>query len=720
VTRRPAITLAAVFALALLLRLIALWQLHHLGFFSVRLSDALVYETRASAIAAGDWLGPPDFMHAPLYACVLAAIKALGGTGDWAPRLFQCVLSSFACILLARAAARWINPRCALPAAILLALCPTDIFACTIIQKTTLTTFLSVLTLWLWARARDHRTSIGAALVGAALALLTLDRQNALVLAPLMLLTLGYRNAASAGSEPARQSDAALPKPLAQARGSLRALAFSLAFALTLSPWIIRHKLVLHDWFLAGPNLGQNLDMGNRADATGTYLRPARDAGVGEKEQAAWTRIAAEALGGERQPTPREVSDWFLARTLKWVRDNPAAFLTLTWKKTLMLLGSYEWPDLEDYYLSVEHSRVLGWLDPALHWGVLLPTACAGLVFAWPLRRRWWPLAAWSLIIGASIVAFVIFGRYRAPLLPVVLMFAAAAIAEVPTIIRENLNHRARVSLALAPSLAGALLCNLYASWPRAPRQFSYSNHALALAEAGRAAEALTEVDRALGLAPADVDALTAKGSILHDLGRHDEALAAYNAALAGDPAYTAALRGAALALINLDRLPDAEQRCRAALAIDPRDAVALTQLGTILARTGRLSEAIRTLTDATAADPRSTDAFINLGNAYLAAQRTEPARGAYEHALTLDPENPDAHHNLGVLLAGAADWPAAAEHFQRVIKHHPDRRDSEHALLECWLQSGQAARAAEHIRRAIADHPGRQDLKPYLDRASP
>src|SRR5690606_10106647 len=89
-----------VFALALLLRVGYILEIRAIGFFDVPLSDALVYDQRAQDIVAGDWLGPADFIHAPLYPFMLAAVRAVGFESLLAPRLVQAALGAWSCVLL--------------------------------------------------------------------------------------------------------------------------------------------------------------------------------------------------------------------------------------------------------------------------------------------------------------------------------------------------------------------------------------------------------------------------------------------------------------------------------------------------------------------------------------------------------------------------------------------------------------------------------------------
>src|SRR5436309_14444256 len=63
-----------IFALALTLRIIHIWQMRSSPFFSVLIGDARGYDQWAQRIAGGDWVGRDVFYQAPLYPYFLAFI----------------------------------------------------------------------------------------------------------------------------------------------------------------------------------------------------------------------------------------------------------------------------------------------------------------------------------------------------------------------------------------------------------------------------------------------------------------------------------------------------------------------------------------------------------------------------------------------------------------------------------------------------------------------
>src|ERR1700674_3783215 len=65
-----------VFLVALVVRLIHVWQLRRSPFFDILLGDAHGYDEWARRIAGGEWMGRDVFYQAPLYPYFLGVIYA--------------------------------------------------------------------------------------------------------------------------------------------------------------------------------------------------------------------------------------------------------------------------------------------------------------------------------------------------------------------------------------------------------------------------------------------------------------------------------------------------------------------------------------------------------------------------------------------------------------------------------------------------------------------
>ena len=684
----------AIFLLALMLRVVCLCEIRNIGFFRQPLSDGAVYEERAAGIAAGDWLGPADFVHAPLYAYVLGAVRRLAGGGPWAPRCLQVVLGAASCVLLISACRRFFDARAAVIAGILLAIYPPAIFFDGLIQKTSLASFLDVLLLWSMAICKGRADWRRWCLSGAVLGLLILTRQNALALVPLLIAWLWFT-----------------ARPAPAPRRLLLIAASMIALLIVLSPWALRNRIVTGELVLTTPNLGQNFAMGNNPKATGTYLPFKRGRSTGEHEQEEWTRAAEKASG--RSLSPREVSAYYLHAAMDYVKADPGAWLYLTAKKCLMTWNAYEAPDTEDYYLYKQDSLLLRAGDYFLHFGVLCPLAVAGIWLTVRRFRELWLFYAWLLVTTVSVAAFVVFARYRMPLVPVLAMFAGTALIEAVLLLRGR-QLRALAGPAVAAGVA-AFASNWTVHLERRPYSFSYVNHAVALADQRRYADALDQLHQAFALRPNDVDALMIEASVLLDMGRYDEAFDCYQRAQAGDPQYSGAARGMGDALAGLGRFAEASEQYRRALSLDPEDYVALNDLATVAARQGRLAEAVELFNRVLAIAPKYPEAYLNLGNTYLEAGRVDDAARAYEHALRYRPRYTDALYNLGVIGANQGHFDLAISSFRKVLATQPDHRAAQHSLAAALICVGKVDEATGFIRGILAADPTREDLRALI-----
>ena len=134
--------LLAVALLALIVRLIYIWQISHAPFFHLRMGDAAAYHQWARRIVGGDWRGEGVFYQAPLYPYFLAPCTACSATAwPW------CV-SSRRSSALGRACC-WRRQGMALfgqwgvVAGVLLAIYPSAIFLDGLLEKTALVTFFT-------------------------------------------------------------------------------------------------------------------------------------------------------------------------------------------------------------------------------------------------------------------------------------------------------------------------------------------------------------------------------------------------------------------------------------------------------------------------------------------------------------------------------------------------------------------------------------------------
>jgi predicted Zn-dependent protease with MMP-like domain len=211
-------------------------------------------------------------------------------------------------------------------------------------------------------------------------------------------------------------------------------------------------------------------------------------------------------------------------------------------------------------------------------------------------------------------------------------------------------------------------------------------DRAVAALERGDLEEALARADEAVGAAPRSVPALHLRAAALAELGRAGEALDAYDRALAEGGSDPELLLGAAEFLVNVaeDGEPDRElverglalARRGAKLARRAGDAELAAELdgveGAALNQLGRSEEALAALARAEATLPDSVDVLLEKGFALYELCRFAEARDALLRAEALDPDEPWTQHHLGLVAERRRDAEEARRRFARARKLAP------------------------------------------------
>jgi tetratricopeptide (TPR) repeat protein len=589
-----------IFSLALAARLVHLAQLHGTPFFSVLIGAARGYDEWARRLAGGDWIGTEVFYQAPLYPYVMGVVYALRGPDAFAVRVIQAVLGSLAAVALACAGWRLFSRRIGVMSGVILALYPAAIFFDGLIQKSSLDLFFTCAVLGLVAAivSGTPRPGVTWCLLGSTVAALSLTRENALLLAALLIAW-------------------------AASRRSLPSVALLIAgLALVFLPVVARHAAVGRGFYLTTSQFGSNFFIGNNPGADGTYMALRAGRGSPEFERQDASELAQEATG--RTLTPGEVSDYWLDRSLGYIRDQPAAWVTLMMRKAALLINTSEMLDTEGQESHSEYSTVLALTSPVGRFGVLVPLALFGMFAVWPRRRELWILYAMLATYAVSVVVFFVMARYRHPLLPFLILFAPAGASEARRFLRTA--PRARLVSAVVIALLAAVVSNRRMLSDDLMRAISEHNLAAALQESGRIDDAIAHYNRALTIQPDYAPAFNNLGTALMSKGDIPAAVAAFRESFRLQPRSTQARELLAeahydfgTALLERGALPKAEASLLEAVRLNPEKAEAHNNLGIALAQMGRLQEAIDHWRRALAIKPGFADAQRNLA---LATER--------------------------------------------------------------------------------------------------
>jgi 4-amino-4-deoxy-L-arabinose transferase-like glycosyltransferase len=376
----------------------------------------------AQAVARGNWLGgwSASYDSGPAYAYWLGALYWLGGKHWMCPLLVQGLLGSLTPLLTYELGRRVYSQRAGILAAVLTTLYTPTIFYEMLLVKFSLVPVLVTAMLLCAIRARETRATQWLLLSGIALGAFTALRANAALVAPVVVAWF-----------------------LWPFRGAVQRLRLVLlpcmGMALVLCP------LAFRDWCAAQRGLGTSLwgihfYIGTQPGADGTYapVPGVREDAVGHVVDA--RRIAERREG--RKLTPNEVSMHWFREGLRFIRDEPLAYLVGQARKTRLAFHGDEHGSFgDDFHDYRSLSRVLRLPLPSF--GVICPLGLLGIVITL-VRRRPAILPLFIAIYVFSLLPFFITARYRLPIVLPMLVLAGESLCWIEDQIR--MRHTLRLS----------------------------------------------------------------------------------------------------------------------------------------------------------------------------------------------------------------------------------------------------------------------------------
>jgi hypothetical protein len=452
-SRTSVLALVAVLALALILRLA--W-LAHADTTLLPLSDPQYYHATAQNLAEGRGYsvtvdqrgfvaGPKSestAFWAPGYPFALAPLYKLFGAKTGVARIFNAIASALTVLpvfylgwrlgFAGKTARSWPGGVTAaevlgLIAAALFAVAPSLVYWTASLFSEPLFTLGVACTLAVALWAGERRSLAGYFIAGVVLAATAFVRsQGMLMIVPvgvLLLAALRDRPLAVAGGS----VETTGLWPRMGARDVLRvAVPLAAGVALLVVPWAIRNDIAMGSPYLINDSLGYNLRLAHAPYSRGTSVPP----------QDLWD----ERPGISFFEREKFFADVGTSRALTYAREHPGRELQLAVRRIGYLTRS-------DAEAAVRWSESLGatpigsvglWtlLGDLYYYPVVLLAACA--LFAAPRTRVW--LALWSSIAvwGALHLVFAGEPRYHVPLMPVVVVLAAATIVRVVDLLRGD------------------------------------------------------------------------------------------------------------------------------------------------------------------------------------------------------------------------------------------------------------------------------------------
>ncbi len=625
--------LIALFIAAATVRGIYLWHnAAYNPFFDTLIIDMEWFDEAAMNIVSGGAWSTEMLFRGPLYPHLLAFLYNTFGHSYLFPRMVQHLLGLGTLLLVIYLAHRLFDQRTAFVAGLIYAFYGTVILYEGELLIVTLYTFLLVSFIVLTLRIR-HSPPIFSALAGGFLGLAAMARPNILCL---ILVVIPYLVPGAGRVRGTRV-------------GLQRGAFFMLGLVLALLPLTIKYYRLTGELIIVSSQGGLNFYLGNNplADGWNTVIP-----GLGTWRNPDVQRITDREL--DHHASPGEISTHWLKKGLLWLGENPGKALELYLRKICLLATGYEIKNNMNLYHFASYSWLLSLLmwdrfGISFPWGIVFPLGMVGLLLKLPgganeVRM----LRCVLLVYMLFMLPFFICGRYRIPLVPLMVIFSARFLLWLLERVKGGNYNHAIISLLVVFTLMYISNADLCGARIRDDSQVHYDLGNI-YQRKGDMERAIFEYEKAIQERPAYPNALFNLGNIYTDLGDYNQAIIYYKRAVDYHTTFSDAL----------------------------------VNLGMALTKKGRIREAIDYLKRAIDSGENQSAAYNNLGIAYLRMEDYDKALECFEKAFSLEPSNINIRLNIARIYELQGKLGAAMDKYMEILRQQPQNQAARRRLRE-------------------------------------
>lgn len=645
--------LVLLFCAALLLRAIYLLESQSSSpFYDAPVVDALSYLELARSIASGQWSGgKAAFWQPPAFPYMLAGLVALFGDNVFtAVRVVHALLGATSVVLVYQLARRCVTESTALIGAGATALYGPLLYFEGELLSVALEVFAYLALILLMLRATERERWGDWAAAGLVAGLATITRPNVLVFVAL-----------AGAMHVARQASTA-----ARRRAASRLLIGAAGLAIVVAPVTLRNAVVGGEFVLVSANGGVNFHIGNHAH---------QDSMVAIHPGIHWDRLVAEPLAAGYSSAGQR-SRYFFEQGVASIIHDPLGWVEGLGHKAWQLVQGPEIKRNQDVYYARRHSRLLSVLlwDQWLSFphGIVAPLALLGLLVSWRRSEPTWALMRLFLAgYAGSVLLFFVTSRYRTPLVPVAMIFAAVAVQHLLSAWRNGGIRQ------LAPPLALLVTVGVAVNVPDAP---------------GPETDAQLQHDLA---------------EVYLRKQQYDLVVEHSKRALKLNPGYPSAWHNVSVAQLALGQADEATRAARRAVELYPERADSRILLARCLRASGDMAAALTQLQQTVHEHTNNPDVLYAAGRLLLQMGQVNAALPHLARACDLQPTSYWMQYDLGRALHARGDDGPALAAFERAARIDPGRADAFSAAGAMALSSGDLQQARTQLQRALGADPG-------------
>jgi len=422
-----------IIAAGLMIRMFALMDLTTTIYTNFLLWDERIYHTWAKEIAEGTFRSRSVYEFAPLPAYIMALIYRLFSPDVFYIRLLNIVYGTLTCWIVYLISKELTNRKVAILSCIIACIYKPFIFYSIVPLKESLALLLFALMSYLlikiispdYSSQQDKNINesgniIRIGLLGLIVGMLLNVRPNAIVLVPIIILLVlwyGYKD------------------KLSLKHLFMFAALYVIGLSIAISPFVIRNYVVAGKLALTTTQSGFNLYLGNNINNPDPYFRPVTFASSSPFEMGTQFTIEASRRVGKKL-TSQEASDYWTAETVKQAVSNPSVFAGKIGQKILVLFNSFEACD--HYNIEFISNFAKFFKIPFPNFWIIFPLSMLGMLTSLK-KKRAKALIAITSFYGATLIIFYTNGRYRLPMLAVMIPFAALGITQLYSDLNKKL-----------------------------------------------------------------------------------------------------------------------------------------------------------------------------------------------------------------------------------------------------------------------------------------
>ena len=396
--------LLGVTVFALTVRLFFIRQLQKSICFYPMGVDEVFYDNWALSISQGHIIGRTVFNGMPLYAYFLGFIYSIFGHSIDAVRYIQAFLGTASCLIVYLLARHIFSRKIGLLSAFIYLMYGLFVFYEAHLLGVTLAIFLTLFAILMLFHSLLRQSTLNFFITGIIIGLSSLTMAGILTFIPFVLLGIFYIYGK-------------------KIKTLVSCLILLVGMVCPISIAALHNYLAEKDLVIMSAHGGITFYNGNNPNASPYFESIIELYGSGKESLIYDSRIVAEK-DLKRSLKPSEVSSYWMRKGINYILHNPFDYVQLVFRKILAVLNKYEFYDSTISFKRMKQfTPILN--IPVITFSMIFPFAILGILLNLRLNRKVYFLYSYLFSYTVFLILFMIFSRYRLPLLPVLIIFSA-------------------------------------------------------------------------------------------------------------------------------------------------------------------------------------------------------------------------------------------------------------------------------------------------------